>query len=182
VRVTLTLVAAVLVAVAAGLSRPPAIEVAAPLRLVGHDEVVELPAYGATGTTAVGYRDGRGATIELDLRNTGGVPLTVHDLEPFPELLGMVETEQGEGLPVTLAPGTSATVAAQVRFTNCEYYTERAVNRFDHAQVEVERLGATWVVELALPREVVLRSPTILGCPERSTDRSARQRLLARDE
>jgi hypothetical protein len=182
VRSTLTLVAAVLAAVAVGLSQPPALEMAAPLRFLGHDQVAELPSYGATGTTAVGYRDGRGATIELAVRNAGGVPLTVREVEPFPELLGMISTEPGEGLPVTVAPGETATVASQVRFTNCEYYTERAVNRFDTAQVVVERLGAAWVVEVAHPRQVVLRSPTILGCPERSTDRSARQRLLARDE
>jgi hypothetical protein len=182
VRATLTLLAVVLAAAAVGLSRAPALEVAAPLTLVGHDRVADLPAYGASGTTAVGYLDRRGATIELAVRNAGAVPLTVHDVEPFPELLGMVETVQGEGLPVTLASWETATVVAQVRFTNCEYYTERAVNRFETAQVEVERLGATWVVQVAHPREVVLRSPTILGCPERSTDRSARQRLLARDE
>jgi hypothetical protein len=182
VRVTLTLVAAVMVAVAMGLSRPPALTVEDPLRLLGHDRVAELPAYGAAGTTAVGYTDGRGATVELVVRNAGALPLTVHDLEPFPELLGMVETEQGDGLPLTIAGGEVASLEAHVRFTNCEYYTERAVNRFDTVQLEVERLGARWVVEVAHPREVVLRSPTILGCPERSTDRSARQRLLARDE
>jgi hypothetical protein len=182
VRVTLTLLAAVLVAAAVGLSRPPAIEAAAPLAIVGHDRVAELPEYGVSGTTAVGYRDQRPARVVLEVRNTGTLPLTVHAFEPFPELLGMVETVHGEALPATVAPGGSTALKAQVRFTNCEYYTERAVNRFDTVQLEVERLGSTWLVEVAHPREVVLRSPTILGCPERSTDRSARQRLLARDE
>jgi hypothetical protein len=182
VRSTLTLLAAVLATAAIGLSLPPQLEVPAPLTIEGHDRVAELPGYGAQGTTAVGYSDRGAATVALPLRNTGRVPLTVHRVEPFPELLGMVETVDGDGLPVTIAPGETGTLSARVRFTNCEYYTERAVNRFLRAQLEVERLGATWVVDVDYPREVVLRAPTILGCPDRSTDRSARQRMLARDE
>jgi hypothetical protein len=182
VRATLALLSAVLVAAAIGLSVPPRLVATAPLSLLGHARVAELPAYGAGGTTAVGYTHQRDASVELPVRNTGRAPLTVHGLEPFPELLGMVETLHGDGLPVTIGPGETTTLSARVRFTNCEYYTERAVNRFLGGQLEVERLGATWTLDVAYPREVVLRSPTILGCPERSMDRSARQRLLARDE
>jgi hypothetical protein len=182
VRSTLTLLAAVLATAAIGLSMPPQLEVPAPLTIEGHDRVVDLPGYGAQGTTAVGYRDRGGATVVLPVRNTGRVPLTVHGVEPFPGLLGMVETVDGDGLPVTIPAGETRTLSARVRFTNCEYYTERAVNRFLGADLEVERLGATWAVDVDYPQEVVLRSPTILGCPDRSTDRSARQRLLARDE
>jgi hypothetical protein len=182
VRATLALIAVVLVTAAIGLSLPPRLVVAEPLALLGHDRVADLPAYGAGGTTAVGYTDQRDASVELAIHNAGAVPLTVHGVEPFPELLGMVETLHGDGLPARIGPDETTTLSARVRFTNCEYYTERAVNRFLGAQLEVERLGATWTVGVDYPREVVLRSPTILGCPERSTDRSARQRLLARDE
>ncbi|MEX2503894.1 MAG: hypothetical protein WD378_03530 [Egicoccus sp.] len=117
----------------------------------------------------------------MSVRNLGRLAVTVHDFEPFPELLGMVETLDGD-LPVRIPPGETATLTARVRFTNCEYYTERAVNRFLGATLQVERLGVTRPVEVGYPREVVLRSPTILGCPDRSTDRSFRQRMLARDE
>jgi hypothetical protein len=182
VRTTLSLLVAVAVAAAVGLARVPALLVTGPLTLAGHDRVVDLPDYGAAGTTAVGYRDQRDASVELPVRNVGTVPLTVHGVEPFPELLGMVETLHGGDLPATVPPGETARLTARVRFANCEYYTERAVNRFHAAQLEVERLGVRRTVEVAYPREVVLRSPTILGCPARSTDRSARQRLLARDE
>lgn len=181
-RTTLSLVALLLVGAVVAISRPPALVAAAPLAILGHDRVAELPAYGASGTTAVGYRHGQPAVVELALGNRGAVPVTIHRLEPFPELLGLVETVAGEDLPVLLGPGEVVTLTAEVRFANCEYYTERAVNRFDRARVRVERLGATRTLEVAYPREVVLRSPTILGCPERSTDRSARQRMLARDE
>ncbi|HSK22547.1 MAG TPA: hypothetical protein VK906_05195 [Egicoccus sp.] len=167
-----------------GLAMTPTadLEVTAPLVLRGHERVAELPAYGANGTTAVGYSDERDARVELSVRNRGRLPVTVHGFDPFPELLGMVEAVRGDGLPVSIAPGGTATLKAQVRFTNCEYYTERAVNRFLGATLQVERLGVTRPVEVSYPREVVLRSPTILGCPDRSTDRSFRQRMLARDE
>jgi hypothetical protein len=182
VRVTLALIAVVMVTAAVGLSRPPPLVAAEPLTVLGHERVADLPAYGAGGTTAVGYTHQRYASVELPVHNAGKVPVTVHELEPFPELLGMVETLHGDGLPTLIGPGETITLSARVHFTNCEFYTERAVNRFLAAQVEVDRLGTTWTVGVDYPREVVLRSPTILGCPERSTDRSARQRLLARDE
>lgn len=160
----------------------PPLEAAAPLRVLGHDRVVDLPDYGARGTTAIGYRDQRYASIELPVRNTGRLPVTVVGLDPFPELLGMVEVVGDAGLPAVVEPGGTLPLTARVRFTNCEYYTERAVNRFVAASVQVERLGIAHTVEVAYPREVVLRSPTILGCPERSTDRGLRQRMRARDE
>jgi hypothetical protein len=174
----------VLLVAAGGLAMAPtpALEMTAPLAIRGHDRVAELPGYGANGTTAVGYSDDDDARVEMSVRNLGRLPVTVHDFDPFPELLGMVEAGDDDGLPLRIAPGETVTLAAQIRFTNCEYYTERAVNRFVGATVEVERLGIIRPVEVSYPREVVLRSPTILGCPGRSTDRSFRQRMLARDE
>lgn len=181
-RLAAVLGALALVAGALAMTPLPEIEATTPLELVGHDRVAELPGYGAKGTTAVGYSDGRDARVELTVVNRGRLPVTVHGFDPFPELLGMVETLAGGGLPVAVAPGETATLSARVRFTNCEYYTERAVNRFLGATLQVERLGVTRPVEIAYPREVVLRSPTILGCPDRTLDRSFRQRMLARDE
>jgi hypothetical protein len=70
-RATRTLVAAALVTAAIGLSAAPRVEVTAPLGLVGHDRVAELPGYGATGTTAVGYSDQGYASVEVPVRNLG---------------------------------------------------------------------------------------------------------------
>lgn len=177
-------VAAVLVAaVAAGvpLVGPPPIAVG-DLRFSGHDRVAHLDAYEQP-MTAVGYADGGSAYVQVPLAHTGGGgPVTVTAVDPFPELLGMLEVEAVAGLPVTLAAGEEATVEVRTRFTNCRYYTERAVNHYLGAEVTVDAAGGERAVTLAYPSEVVLRSPTILGCPDRVMDRSARQRLLARDE
>jgi hypothetical protein len=147
-----------------------------------HDRVAHLDAYAAP-ITAVGYEDGAGTVVALPLRNAAAATsVTVHAVDPFPELLGMLEVDGVYGLPVRLGPGDEVVVGVRARFTNCAYYTERAVNRFAGADVEVATGGARRTVTLDYPAEVVLRSPTILGCGDRVTDRSARQRLLARDE
>lgn len=177
-------VLAVLVAApAAGLPLvgPPPLA-AGDLAFVGYDRVVHLDAYEEP-VTAVGYADGAGALVQVPLTHTGGGdPVTVVELDPFPELLGMLEVEAVDGLPVSLAPGETATVEVRTRFGNCRYYTERAVNLFGGAEVTVDGHGGRRAAVLAYPSEVVLRSPTILGCPDRVVDRSARQRMLARDE
>jgi hypothetical protein len=148
----------------------------------GYDRVAHLDVYEQP-MTAVGYRDGVGAVVEVPLAHLGdGGPVTVVGVDPFPELLGMVQIEAVEGLPVTLEPGDRTTVEVRTRFTNCRYYTERAVNHFLGAEVTTTGPAGTRTSTLAYPSEVVLRSPTILGCPDRVLDRSARQRLLARDE
>ncbi|WP_052667230.1 hypothetical protein [Nitriliruptor alkaliphilus] len=152
------------------------------LEFSGHDRVAHLDAYEQP-MTAVGYVDGAGAYVRVPLAHTGGGgPVTVSAVDPFPELLGMVEVEAVAGLPVTLAAGEEATIVVRTRFTNCRYYTERAVNHFLGAEVTIDAPGGQRDVTLTYPSEVVLRSPTILGCPDRVMDRSARQRLLARDE
>jgi hypothetical protein len=109
------------------------------------------------------------------------VGITPVCLDPFPEHLGMLEPLD-EPERVRLEPGERRELHVATRFANCEYYTERAVNLVDHAVVTVERLGVERTVHVPYPRQIVLRSPTILGCPDRVTDRSARQRMLARDD
>jgi hypothetical protein len=156
--------------------------VAGDLGFGGYERVAYLDVYEQP-MTAVGYRDGDGAVVEVPLAHAGGGgPVTVRAVDPFPELLGMLEVEDVAGLPVTLEAGESTTVEVRTRFANCRFYTERAVNRFLGAEVTLDGPGGRRTEVLAYPSEVVLRSPTILGCPDRVTDRSARQRLLARDE
>lgn len=155
--------------------------VAGDVRFSGYDRVAHLDAYEQP-LTAVGYRDGQGAVVEVPLTNTGDEHVDVVAIDPFPELLGLLEVEEVTGLPLGLAPGKTQVVQARARFANCRYYTERAVNHILGAEVTVRGGGGERTVTVAYPSEVVLRSPTILGCPDRVLDRSARQRLLARDE
>ncbi|MEX1177515.1 MAG: hypothetical protein WEB09_03550 [Nitriliruptor sp.] len=175
--------AVLLAAPAAGLplAASPALE-AGDLRFPGHDRVAHLDAYREP-ITAVGYVHGVGATVEVPLQHVGGgAAVTVTAVDPFPELLGMLEVEAVSGLPARLEPGEATVVSVRARFGNCRYYTERAVNVFRGADVTLEGGAGATTVTTPYPTEVVLRSPTILGCPDRVLDRSARQRMLARDE
>ena len=180
----LVLLLAVALLVVGWVSLPPApqLTVAGAPQIGGHDRIVGLDSYAPSGTTAVGYRHGAGVTVTLPLRNDGAQPVEVVAVDPFPELLGMLEVELVGGDVLRLAPGEEDEVELTARFTNCEYYTERAMNLYRGATVTVAGLTGPRTVEVAYPREVVLRSPTILGCPDRVTDRSARQRLLATDD
>lgn len=181
-RLVLLLATAVLIVGWVSLPPEPVLVAAGPPSFRGHDLVVELDEFGPQGTTAVGYTHGHGVVVQVPLRNAGASTVSVLAVDPFPELLGMLAVETLGDLPVQLAPGQERVIEVTARFTNCEYYTERAVNLFTGATVEVTSGAGPRTLRVDYPREIVLRSPTILGCPERVTDRSARQRLLATDD
>lgn len=180
---TLAVAAAVAAVALTGLRSTAAAPLAVgDLTFDGYERVAHLSAYEHP-VTAVGYADGEDAVVRVPLRLVGDRdPVTVLAVDPFPELLGLLEVETVSGLPVTLQSGEHTTVDVRARFTNCRYYTERAVNHVQGAEVTVAAPLGTDTAILDYPSAVVLRSPTILGCPDRVTDRSARQRLLARDE
>jgi hypothetical protein len=180
---TLAVVAALAATAVAGLlpTRVPPLALG-DLSFEGYARVAHLDAY-EDPVTAVGYTDGEQAVVRIPLRHIGdGGAVTVLAVDPFPEVRGLLEVETVAGLPVTLHPGQRATVEVRARFTNCRFYTERAVNHFERAAVTVAAPLGRRTVAVDHTSAVVLRSPTILGCPDRVVDRSARQRLLARDE
>lgn len=153
------------------------------LDLGDYPREVELGDYGPRGSQIVGYDHGVVVEAGWQLRNAGVVPLRVTAIEPFPETLGMLAVEQVRvagrtlpGEPVTLRPGERASVTVLARFDHCEYYTERAVNVFAGARVHREVLGTPGVETVRYAHDVVLRAPTINDCPDRVTDRGARQR------
>lgn len=181
-RLILLLATAVLALGWVSLPSEPVLASAGPPSLRGHDLVVELDQFGPQGTTAVGYAHGRDVVVQVPLRNVGGSQVDILAVDPFPELLGMLAVETLGDLPVRLSPGEQRVVEVTARFTNCQYYTERAVNLFTAATVTVTGGAGVRTLTVNYPREIVLRSPTILGCPDRVTDRSARQRLLATND
>jgi hypothetical protein len=150
------------------------------LAVDGTDRVAELDTYGASGAAVVGYDHGSTVTVRFAVRNRGVLPVTVEQVDAFPEPLGLLTTRGvtvgGQPPPVRLAAGAQAEVAVTARFDHCEYYTERAVNRFDHARVSWRTAGFGHTSAIAYPDELIVRSPTIVGCPDRVLDRSAKQR------
>jgi hypothetical protein len=159
----------------------PAVTVAGSVLVDGYARAVELATYGPKGTTIIGYDHGHTITVVIPLRNDGIRPVEVLAVDPFPELLGLLEVVAAP-TPLTLQPGERLYVPIEAQFGNCKYYTERAVNQFGSAQVTVGTAAGVTTLQVDYPTEVVVRAPTIVGCPDRVTDRSARQRLLATDD
>lgn len=146
--------------------------------------LASLPDYGESGSDVLGYDHGEQVRFTLALRNRAPISLELHDIDPLPERLGLLEVEDAtvDGRPVTdggvlrLGPFEQVKIAVTARFDNCEYYTERAVGRYDAAQVTVQALGTRRREAVAFDQQLLVRAPTILGCPDRDLDRSARQR------
>jgi hypothetical protein len=146
--------------------------------------LAQLPEYGADGSDVLGYDHGERVELTVELRNRWPVPVRIVDVDALPGHLAMlvVESATVEGVDVADGPGvrvgpfSGVEVTVVARFDNCEYYTERAVDRFDSARVGTSLLGIPRHEQVTLDHQLLVRGPTILGCPDRVMDRSARQR------
>jgi hypothetical protein len=141
---------------------------------------VRLEEYGAAGSHVAGYRHGERLVLRFTVHNRGWLPITLHDVDAFPMALGMLRPVDvrvdGRSLPVRLGPGGGAEVTATGVFDNCEYFTERAINTYDHAAVTWRALGVSRAADIGYGDHLLVRSPTIVDCPGRVLDRSAKQR------
>lgn len=168
--------AAALVPALAFTSRPA---LSGTLRASGGEQA-HLPEYGERGSVIVRYRHGETTTIAVRLVNAGLLPITVEAVDPFLTPLGLATadtvTADGDRLPVRLGPRESAEVEIRARFDHCAYFTERAIDPSTHARV-TWRLGPMTRTSLvAYPQALLVRSPTIVDCPGRVLDRSAKRR------
>lgn len=144
-------------------------------------QAVELPQFGEGGSYVLAYEDGAYGTIRIPLRNDSSFPVTIGDVRLTDEPRSLAEvvatsTEGGAVLPLRLGAGEEAFVQLTVRFDNCDYYHERALERLESALVDVTVLGADGRVEVALDRPILVRSPMIVDCPDRVIDRQAKTR------
>lgn len=145
-------------------------------------QAVELPQFGEGGSYVLAYEDGAYGSVQIPLRNERPFPVTVHDVRLTDQprsLAEVVATSQdgGASLPLHLGPGEETVVQMTLRFDNCDYYHERALERLDRAFLEVSVLGARRGVEVTLDRPILVRSPMIVDCPDRLIDRQAKTRL-----
>ncbi|MBW3619078.1 MAG: hypothetical protein KY461_02435 [Actinobacteria bacterium] len=129
--------------------------------------------FDARGMYTLRYVHGDEAEVRIPVRNDGWLPATVtgvaFDGRPAP----MIVPSGTAGTPVDLAPGETATVAIRVRFDNCEYYTERAVDLYRAVAVTTSTFGLARTHDVVLDHDLAVRSAVMTTCPDRVSDRGA---------
>lgn len=163
-----------------------------PVSFASQTKVATIRELGERGAYVVGYEHAQETWLSFPLSNPGSVPMVVTDVrldaEPMSLFVVLGAADGHHSLPVTVRPGHSTTIVLRGRFDNCRYYQER----------ELERLSAVFLVvtwpskgssigirTLRLDREIIIRSPMIVGCPDRTLTReddlrpSASRRLLS---
>lgn len=141
----------------------------------GEAEVVGVPGYGQRGTDAVHYLDGATLHITVPVRNDGPLPVTVEDVTTGAGVLPLLDVRAVEGLPLRLGAGEQGDVVLRAVLTNCERYNERQVQNVDAVQLSVQPalpLSAERSVSVPLDRPLLVHSPMIVGCPDRTLDRN----------
>lgn len=136
---------------------------------------VSLPRFEG-GMEVVRYVHGEVATIDLPVRNDSPFTVEVTGIALTGENKPMLQVLKDDRLSLELGPGESATASIRARFANCKYYTERAMMLLPSVSVSFESFGRAGVQEVELARQLAVRSPTIVDCPDRTMDRSYNRR------
>lgn len=142
---------------------------------------VELPQFGEGGSYVLAYDDGGYAEVRIPVRNDGRLPVSLRGVRLTDQSRSLAEVVAaaapgGAPLPLDLGPGQEAMLSLTLRFDNCDYYHERAMQALPAALVDVSVLGRAGVVEVPLARPLLVRSPMIVDCPDRVLDRQAKTR------
>lgn len=126
---------------------------------------------GPQGAYVVGYEHDTYMAVDVHLRNAGPVGITVHDvrlqLQAAPLLV-----PADSAAPGVIGSGDRGVAGVRVRFDNCEAYHEREAMLVEAVEVEARVLGRTVVEQVALDRPLMVRSPMLWQCPDRTIDRS----------
>jgi len=168
--VTLGVIGSVVVAAPRSVSFAPVVP-----RIVGAP-VVSVPEYGVRGATIVGYEHRASAEIALPVRNEGRLPVTLTSVTLGGGPAPLLAVRAVAGLPVTLWPGRSGTVTVTADLINCRYFHEREQQTYDGATFGGSVLGRDIETRVLFDRPVLVRSPMIVGCPDRKLNRQADDR------
>lgn len=125
------------------------------------------------GMYVLRYVHGDEAEIRVPVRNDGWLPTTVTGIALDGRRDPMIVPLGSVGTPVALRPGETATVAIHVRFDNCEFYTERAVDLYRAVSVSTTTLGLPRTHDVGLDHDLAVRSAVMTTCPDRVSDRGA---------
>lgn len=137
---------------------------------------VTLPEYGAHGSDILGYEHGATVRLTIPVHNGSWLPVTVTDVQLAGGPAPLLATRGVEGLPLTLRPGGDGSVTLVATLTNCKYFHERAIQTFDQATLTFRSLGQSGSRVVPFERQLLVRSPMIVGCPDRKIDRELNQR------
>lgn len=151
-----------------------------PTAFGGSATVVTVPEYGPRGTDVVDYRDGTSVELTVPVRNAGPLPVTITSAITAAGVLPLLEVQRVDGLPLRVGAGETADLRMIARLTNCKYYHEREVQNVRELALRVDSglgpLSRVRDVRVALERPLLVHSPMIVGCPDRTLDRQANDR------
>jgi hypothetical protein len=127
---------------------------------------------GPAGAYVVGYEHDTYVEMTVAVPNRAPVGLEVVDVRPvLQDAPLLVPTEGWAPAAERSAAGETATGAWRLRFDNCEAYHEREAMVIDRVEVVSRVLGRLVVEEVALDRPMMVRSPMLWQCPDRTLDR-----------
>lgn len=178
-RLPLLLAALLVLAGLAGsvlLSAPRAASFAPLTPSVSGAPFVTIPEYGAGGAHVLGYDDGAAVELTVPLRNTGRLPVTVTSVALDAGVAPLLVLGPGSALPVRIGPGDTADVVVVGRLTNCRYFHEREMQTLTGLQVGLRVLGRPGSLAVPFDRPLLVKSPMIVGCPDRKLNRQADNR------
>jgi hypothetical protein len=163
------------VALAAGLLavRPPQVTQSGGAVFADGAVSLAVEEFDERGVYSLRYVHGEQTEIRVPVRNDGPLPTTVTGIRLDGRTRPMIVPVGAVGVPVRLAPGEEATVGVQVRFDNCEFYTERAMDVYGGLTVDQRTLGVAGTGSVRLDHQLVVRSPMMVTCPDRVSDRGA---------
>ncbi|PVG83651.1 hypothetical protein DDE18_04815 [Nocardioides gansuensis] len=127
-----------------------------------------VPEYGARGTYAFHYRFHETITIEVPVRNSGPLPLTIDSVRLESPRLPLMVPVGGLEEPLRLGPFGSGTVSLTMRFDNCRYYHERSAQTWEQVRVSGSTLGRDFTRSVPLAFPLAVHGQVILDCPDRT--------------
>ena len=144
------------------------------LRFAPDAEAVSLPTFEG-GTHAARYQHGGTLSFSFPLENTGLVPITVTGVRLSDRERSMLAVEAvalgSDQVPARLGAGDAELVHVTARYDSCRYYHERELESFPGATVEASALGVDLTRTVDFDHPLVVRSPMIVDCPDRTLAR-----------
>lgn len=137
---------------------------------------------------AIVYDHEQPASFALTLKNDGPVGVTITGLDTEAEELHLLQPYGVFLMPAgatidddfagaqqlssfALAPGESRVVVVRGSFANCRYYNERNIDLRTQIRVDYRILGVPSSQTVEFDKDLLVKSPMIVSCPERTVNR-----------
>ncbi len=147
----------------------------AAIRFAPDAEAISLPGFDG-GAHVAAYEHGGTVSFSFPLRNAGLLGVTVTGVrldedDPYPLVTIEHVTVDGDDLPARVGRGHTARVDVTARYDNCRYYHERELELLAGATVDASVLGMGITRDVSFDHPLVVRSPMIVDCPDRTLTR-----------